>query len=110
MELIKQQDPDLRERPIVLEPAQQDTLGDVQSGAKTGMVFKANLVSDFSTQSTAALPGDSRRHRSRGDAPGLKHHDTFVAGQARIQQHLRGLRGFAGTRRATRTRRSPVVK
>ena len=110
MKLVEQYDADAGKRPVVLEPAQQDPFGYVtNAGAEGSLIVEANLVADLRAKSHAAFPGDTRCDRARRDPPRLENHDLFCVWsgrwgmrnirQARIEQHLRHLRCFAGTGR-----------
>ena len=96
MEFVEQHHPDVRQLSVVLQPAEEDSLGDVADAcAEAGLVVKADLVADLAADRAASLPGHARGHRPGGYPARLEHHDLLVPGQSRIQQHLRHLGGLA---------------
>ena len=100
VELIKDDRTDVGQRAIILEPAQQDTLGDEgDASARTGVIVEADLIADLSAELTVPLRGDAGGHAASGDAAGLQYHDHLVVRDPRIEQHLRHLRGLARARR-----------
>ena len=103
MKFVKEHDANFRQCAVILQPAQQNAFGDVTDArAETGLVVEADLVADFLAEFAAALPRDAGRHRARGDSARLQHDDFFVVvrgefKQPGVEEHLRHLRGFAGT-------------
>ena len=99
VELIEDHRTDVRQRAIILEPAQQDAFGDkADARAEAGVIVEADLIADLRAELAPALPCHARGHRAGGDAPGLQHHDHLVTRDPRIEQHLRHLRGLARPR------------
>ena len=62
-------------------------------------IFEADLVADFVAKLDAEFLRNARREQPRGQPTRLENHDLPVAEQAVPEQHLRDLRGFAGTGR-----------
>ena len=62
-------------------------------------IFEADLVADFVAKLDAEFLRHARREQPRGQPARLENHDLPVAEQPVPEQHLRDLRGFAGTGR-----------
>ena len=69
---------------VVLEPAQENALGDkTDAGAEAGAVVEADLVADLGAERAVALPGHAGGDGAGGDAAGLEDDDAVAAGSAR---------------------------
>ena len=100
VELIENHRADIAQRAIILQPAQQNALGDkANARADARVIIKANLIPHFRAQLSLTLPSHARRHRASRHSPRLQNDDHPVARDPRIEQHLRHLRGLARTRR-----------
>ncbi len=99
MKFVEQNDANLCQRAVILQPAQQNALGDkADAGAQAGLVIKTDLIADFRAELHIAFPSHTRRDRACSDPSWLEHDDFLVPGQPGIQKHLRHLRGFPRTR------------
>ena len=78
MKFVEKNDANIRQFPIILEPAQQNAFGDeTNPRAQAGLIIEANLIADLITQFAVAFPGDSRRDGTCGDAARLQDDDFF---------------------------------
>ena len=99
VKLVEDHRADIRQRAIILQPAQQDALGEkANAGADARVIIEPDLIPDLRAQLPLTLPSYARRHRASGDAPRLQNDDHLVSRDPRIQQHLRNLRGLARAR------------
>src|SRR6185436_11527925 len=92
VELVKENDSYVRERGICLQPAKQNSFGHITDlCAKTRLIIKTNLITDFGAERAAPFPSDSSGNRSSGHSTRLQNYNVFLARQARFEQHLRHL-------------------
>ena len=99
VEFIEDHRADIGQRTVILEPAQEDAFGDkTDAGAHAGVIVEPDLITNLCPELPPALPRHPGGHGAGGDAPGLQHHDHFIARDSLIQQHLRHLRGLARAR------------
>ena len=80
---------------------QKQPLGDKFDARFGGFdAIETNLISDLAAERLTAFPRDARREHARRQTPRLQHDDFFPGGnESIIEQHLRNLRRFPGTRR-----------
>ncbi len=96
MKFIEENRADIRERGVILQPAQQDAFRhETNARAERSVVIKANLVTDFLAERHIPFPRHARSDGASGDTTRLQHHDLLVPGQPRIQDHLGDLGRFA---------------
>jgi hypothetical protein len=62
-------------------------------------IFEADLVADLVSELDAEFLRHTRREQPCGQPARLENHDLPIAEQSMSEQHLRDLRGFAGTGR-----------
>src|SRR5712692_2654777 len=96
VKFVEQYHLDLRQRPIILQPAQEDAFGDeTDARAQAGYIVEANLIAHFRAQPAIPFPSDPRGDRPGRDATRLQHDDFLFRRQPGVQKHLRDLRGLA---------------
>ncbi len=97
VEFVKEDDADVGERAVVLEPAEEDALGDkADARAEGGLVVETDLIADFCAEFDLAFPGDAGGDGAGGNTAGLKNDNLARAGEIGVEQHLGNLRGLAG--------------
>ena len=97
MELVEHHDADVVEIAVILEPAQQDPLGDEAQPRGPGkMVLETDLVPDFAAELAVPFPRHPRGDGARCDPARLEDDDALVAGQPGVEEHLRHLGRLAG--------------
>jgi hypothetical protein len=96
VEFIEEDGSDFGESAVVLEPAEEDALGDKDdAGGVAGAVVEANLIADLSAEFHLPLRRDSGSHGTGRDASGLEDDDYLVSRKPGIEEHLWDLRGLA---------------
>ena len=110
MEFIEQHHAHVGQRAVILQPAEQNSLGhETDARAQARLVIEPNLVAHLPTELALAFPGHARRHRAGGDATRLQHDDLLRPGQPRVEEHLRHLRRLAGAGRRDEDKPVPIA-
>lgn len=82
---------------VLHDLAEENAFGDeTDASLRTGHVFKADLVANFTAEFRIAFGGNASCEQASGEPTGLKDYDLAVAEQSVVKEHLGNLGGLAG--------------
>ena len=111
VEFVEDDDPHFLQEWIVVQPAEQDALGDDRDPSPVAdPILEPHLVADLAAQRPPVFRGHPRRRRPGRDAPRLEHEDPLAARNSVPHQGRRYPRRLAGPRGARKTTDSTAAQ
>ena len=98
VEFVEDDDADVGQGAVVLEPAEQYALGhEANPRSQAGLIIEADLIAHLVAELCICVPQATRAATVQGgrDAARLQNDNFFITCQAGIEEHLGDLRRFA---------------